>query len=64
MKRIAATIQARIQKLIAEKDSLIANHGNSEIIQAKRETIQTLKKEKEVVEKYTNVFNDFNKIFG
>ena len=50
LKQIAASIQTRITRLIAEKDSLIQNHGNQDVIKSKRESIQTLKKEKEVID--------------
>ncbi len=50
MKKLAKMLDSQIEKLIKEKEELIAKKANQEIIEAKDGTIRILKKEKEIVD--------------
>jgi K+-sensing histidine kinase KdpD len=50
MKKLAKMLDSQIEKLIKEKEALIAQKANQEIIEAKDGTIRILKKEKEIVD--------------
>ncbi len=49
MKKLAKMLDSQIEKLIKEKEALIAQKADEEIIEAKDGTIKILKKEKEIV---------------
>jgi light-regulated signal transduction histidine kinase (bacteriophytochrome) len=50
MKKLAQEIEGQLQKLIKEKEALIKSHASPEVIQAKEESINTLGKEKEIID--------------
>lgn len=50
MKKLAEILESQIEKLIKEKEALIAQKANEEIIEAKDGTIKVLKKEKQIVD--------------
>lgn len=50
MKKLAQDIGGQIQKLIAEKEALIKSHASKEVIDAKDATINTLGKEKKIID--------------
>jgi hypothetical protein len=50
MKKLAQEIEGQLQKLIKEKESLIKSHASPEVIQAKEASINTLGKEKEIID--------------
>ena len=50
MKKLAQEIEGQLQKLIKEKEALIKSHASPEVIQAKEASINTLGKEKEIID--------------
>lgn len=50
MKKLAKMLDSQIEKLIKEKEALIAQKADQEIIESKDGTIKILKKEKEIVD--------------
>jgi light-regulated signal transduction histidine kinase (bacteriophytochrome) len=50
MKKLAQEIEGQLAKLIKEKEALIKSHASPEIIQAKEASINTLGKEKEIID--------------
>jgi signal transduction histidine kinase len=50
MKKLAQDIENQIEKLIKEKEALIKSHAAPEVIQAKEASINTLGKEKEIID--------------
>lgn len=50
LKEVAKQIDAKIKKLIAEKDSLQKTDANQQVIDSKTGTIKTLSKEKEIID--------------
>jgi light-regulated signal transduction histidine kinase (bacteriophytochrome) len=50
MKKLAQEIEGQLQKLIKEKEALIKSHAAPEVIQAKEASINTLGKEKEIID--------------
>ena len=50
MKKLAQEIEGQLTKLIKEKEALIKSHASPEVIKAKTESIQSLGKEKQIID--------------
>ena len=50
MKKLAQEIEGQLTKLIKEKEALIKSHASPEVIEAKTESIQSLGKEKQIID--------------